>query len=59
MSDRQFAMQGPMHRYLPQSVDYFLDADSLAQVMISAGLEDVGYLKVGCGTVAIHYGTKM
>ena len=47
------------YTYLPQSVDYFVDSDSLAEVMRSAGLEDVGYRKVGCGTVAIHYGTKM
>ena len=47
------------YTYLPQSVDYFLDSDSLAEVMRSAGLEDVGYRKVGCGPVAIHYGTKM
>ena len=47
------------YTYLPQSVDYFLESDSLAEVMRSAGLVDVGYRKVGCRTVAIHYGMKV
>ena len=47
------------YTYLPQSVDYFLESDGLAEVMRSAGLLDVGYQKVGCGTVAIHHGIKI
>ena len=46
------------YTYLPQSVDYFLQADRLAEVYSQAGLVDVGYCKVGFGTVAIHYGNK-
>jgi demethylmenaquinone methyltransferase/2-methoxy-6-polyprenyl-1,4-benzoquinol methylase len=46
------------YTYLPQSVDYFLEADRLAGLFRELGLGDVGYLKLGFGTVAIHYGTK-
>lgn len=46
------------YTYLPQSVDYFLDADRLAGLFRQVGLVDVGYRKLGFGTVAIHYGTK-
>ena len=46
------------YSYLPQSVDYFLQADRLASLFSEVGLEDVGYRKLGFGTVAIHYGTK-
>ena len=46
------------YTYLPQSVDYFLQADGLAGLFSQVGLENVGYRKLGFGTVAIHYGTK-
>ena len=46
------------YTYLPQSVDYFLEADRLADLFRQAGLVDAGYRKLGFGTVAIHYGTK-
>lgn len=46
------------YTYLPQSVDYFLQADRLAGLFSQVGLEDVGYRKLGFGTVALHYGTK-
>ena len=46
------------YTYLPQSVDYFLQADGLAELFSTVGLVDVGYRKLGFGTVAIHYGTK-
>ncbi|MDE2779437.1 MAG: ubiquinone/menaquinone biosynthesis methyltransferase [Chloroflexota bacterium] len=46
------------YTYLPQSVDYFLQADRLAGLFSQVGLENVGYRKLGFGTVAIHYGTK-
>lgn len=46
------------YTYLPQSVDYFLQADRLAELYAQIGLTEVGYLKLGFGTVAIHYGTK-
>ncbi|MCY4367166.1 MAG: ubiquinone/menaquinone biosynthesis methyltransferase [Chloroflexi bacterium] len=46
------------YTYLPQSVDYFLQADRLAGLFAQVGLENVGYRKLGFGSVAIHYGTK-
>ncbi len=46
------------YTYLPQSVDYFLEADRLAGLFRDVGLTDVGYRKLGFGAVAIHWGTK-
>ena len=46
------------YTYLPDSVDYFLTADGLAQVYRDAGLVNVGYRRLGMGGVAIHYGEK-
>ena len=46
------------YTYLPQSVDYFLQADRLANLFGEVGLVDVSYRKLGFGTVAIHQGTK-
>jgi demethylmenaquinone methyltransferase / 2-methoxy-6-polyprenyl-1,4-benzoquinol methylase len=46
------------YTYLPQSVDYFLEADRLAQLLQEVGLIEVNYLKLGFGTVALHQGVK-
>ena len=46
------------YTYLPQSVDYFLQADRLAALFRAAGLVDVGYRKLGLGAVAVHWGVK-
>ena len=46
------------YAYLPKSVDYFLDADQLASLFGSLGLVDVGFRKLGMGTVAVHWGTR-
>ena len=46
------------YTYLPQSVDYFLQADRLSDLFKTVGLADVGYIPLGMGTVAIHYGVK-
>ena len=46
------------YTYLPQSVDRFLQADNLAAHLRTLGLTDVGYRKLGMGTVALHWGTK-
>jgi len=46
------------YTYLPESVDYFIECDKLSELMTSIGLVEVGYRKVGFGTVAIHYGIK-
>ena len=46
------------YTYLPQSVDYFLEAGRLADLFRQAGLVDVGYISLGFGAVAVHYGVK-
>lgn len=46
------------YTYLPQSVDYFLDADRLASLFQELGLEHVGYRRMGIGTVALHWGQR-
>ena len=46
------------YTYLPQSVDGFHSADELARHFEEAGLEKVGYRRMGLGAVAVHWGTK-
>jgi demethylmenaquinone methyltransferase/2-methoxy-6-polyprenyl-1,4-benzoquinol methylase len=46
------------YRYLPRSVRSFPKAHDLAELMRTAGLEDVRYQLLGFGTVAIHSGAK-
>jgi demethylmenaquinone methyltransferase/2-methoxy-6-polyprenyl-1,4-benzoquinol methylase len=46
------------YTYLPQSVDYFLEAERLAGLFREVGLTEVDYLKLGFGAVALHRGIK-
>ena len=46
------------YTYLPRSVDHFLDAERLAETLSGLGLDDVGYKRLGFGTVAVHWGVK-
>ena len=46
------------YTYLPQSVERFLTADALARLFEEVGLDNVGYLRLGLGAVAVHWGTK-
>ena len=46
------------YTYLPDSVDYFLTADGLADVFREAGLVEVGYRRLGFGGVALHFGNR-
>jgi len=46
------------YTYLPQSVEHFLSIESLAQLLEEVGLRDVGYERMGLGTVLLHWGTK-
>ena len=46
------------YTYLPQSVDYFLEADRLASLFREVGLENVAYQRLGFGTVTLHTGVK-
>ena len=45
------------YTYLPRSVARFLPPPELARVMERAGLRDVGYRRLGLGTVTIHCGS--
>ena len=44
------------YTYLPDSVEVFPPADRLAELFSEAGLVDVGYRRLGFGTVALHWG---
>ena len=46
------------YAYLPKSVAAFPPAPELARIMREAGLEDVRWIGLGFGTVALHIGTK-
>ena len=46
------------YAYLPQSVDYFLEAGRLEGIFRDLGLVDVGFQRLGLGAVALHWGHK-
>jgi len=46
------------YTYLPRSVDYFLDAGTLARRFQDAGLTGVSYRRLGFGAVTLHWGDK-
>ncbi len=50
--------EGAAYRYLPASLGPLPDARRLAALLANAGLADVGYRRLGLGTVALHVGTR-
>lgn len=42
------------YTYLPRSVDRFLTPDELARLMEQVGLREVGWRRLGLGTIAVH-----
>ncbi len=44
------------YRYLPDSVERYLDPDELASAMADAGFSGVGYRGLMLGSIAIHWG---
>ena len=46
------------YSYLPRSVDYFLEAHRLAEMLSDLGLAEVEFRRLCFGTVAIHWGVK-
>src|SRR5450432_1878726 len=48
--------KGRAYRYLPQSLDGFPDAATLAETMRAAGLTEVSYRRLALGAVALHVG---
>ena len=55
---RLVARDPSAYTYLSRSVDYFLEADRLADILSGLGLSDVGYRRLGFGTVTVHWGVK-
>ena len=53
-----FAGDREAYTYLPESVQGFISADELAELMEGAGLVNVRYQRLALGTVAIHVGVK-
>jgi demethylmenaquinone methyltransferase/2-methoxy-6-polyprenyl-1,4-benzoquinol methylase len=53
-----FSTQPEAYRYLPASLDGFVNADQLKAIMESVGLRGVGYQTMMLGTVAIHVGVR-
>ena len=53
-----FAGDREAYTYLPESVQGFLSADELSELMRGAGLVNVHYRRLALGTVAIHVGEK-
>jgi demethylmenaquinone methyltransferase/2-methoxy-6-polyprenyl-1,4-benzoquinol methylase len=49
--------QRAAYRYLPESLEGFPDADTLAQSMRRSGLVGVSYRRLSLGAVALHVGT--
>ncbi len=46
------------YAYLPRSVDHFLEATRLAEMLSGLGLDEVQFRRLGFGTVAVHWGVK-
>ena len=53
-----FSGQPDAYRYLPASLNSFVDAEELKAIMQSVGLRGVGYQTMMFGTVAIHVGVR-
>ena len=45
------------YTYLPQSVERFVTPEQLARLMVSVGLRDVTFRRLGLGTIALHIGS--
>ena len=59
MIGRLVAGDGTAYSYLPRSVDHFLEAERLADMLSRLGLAEVDYHRLGFGTVALHWGIKV
>jgi len=59
MIGRLVASDGTAYSYLPRSVDHFLEAERLADMLSRLGLAEVYYRRLGFGTVALHWGIKV
>ena len=55
---RLIARDRAAYTYLPQSVDHFIDAGTLAGRFQDLGLTGVSYRRLGFGAVTLHWGDK-
>lgn len=55
---RLVAGEREAYTYLTRSTEAFVPAEALAEIMRTAGFEQVGFVRKGLGTVAIHWGAK-
>ena len=55
---RLVAGDSTAYSYLPRSVDYFLEANRLAEMLSDLGLAEVEFRRLCFGTVAMHWGVK-
>jgi demethylmenaquinone methyltransferase/2-methoxy-6-polyprenyl-1,4-benzoquinol methylase len=55
---RLIARDRAAYTYLPQSVDHFIDAGTLAGRFQDLGLTGVSYRRLGFGAVTLHWGEK-
>jgi len=55
---RLIAGDAEAYRYLPDSTEGFLRAETLAECIQAAGFREVGFRRQMLGTVAIHWGIK-
>ena len=55
---RLIAGDAEAYRYLPDSTENFLSAESLAEHLQAASFREVGFHRLMFGTVAIHWGIK-
>ncbi|MBW1766681.1 MAG: ubiquinone/menaquinone biosynthesis methyltransferase [Deltaproteobacteria bacterium] len=46
------------YRYLPDSIQAFMEPDALADLMKTVGLRDVAYQRFMFGTIAVHWGVR-
>ena len=55
---RLISGQDDAYKYLPDSSESFLSAESLATKMLAAGFKKVTFQRLNFGTIAIHWGIK-
>lgn len=55
---RLVSRHGSAYSWLPQSVDEFMTAEALANLIAEAGFRDVRVQRLGLGTVALHTATR-
>jgi demethylmenaquinone methyltransferase/2-methoxy-6-polyprenyl-1,4-benzoquinol methylase len=51
--------EGEAYSYLPDSTEGFLSAEQMAERLIKAGFDQVGFRRFNFGTMAIHWGIKV